>query len=300
MRWVLALGAVIVLAGIVLAGNAHAQGPPGPIDGESGRWREQHHWIPFDYDGIRTLLYAQTCRPLSNAPARVVQIAHGTPVNIDEFPRMEPEPCDSWAVKWFLDRGYVVIQTMRRGYGKTAYTGYFEGYFSCEDPNFFSAGLETAKDLDATANYAAKLPYAKPSGEIVVGQSAGGWGTIAYDSRPHPLVTAMVNFAGGRGGHADGRRNNNCNPARLVQTAGWYGRTATTPMLWIYTELDDFFAPRISKPLYAEFTRGGGKADFILVPRSWGPWRHGFFSAPGGSRWWGLFVQQYISSMPQQ
>jgi dienelactone hydrolase len=61
----------------------------------------------------------------------------------------------------------------------------------------------TAIDMDATVDFLTRQPEVKPSDVIVVGQSAGGWGAIAYASSLHPKVEAFVVMAGGRGGHRD-------------------------------------------------------------------------------------------------
>jgi dienelactone hydrolase len=88
--------------------------------------------------------------------------------------------------------------------------------------------------MDAAVDFLTRLPEVKPSNAIVVGQSAGGWGAIAYASAPHPKVAAFVVMAGGRGGHRDNRPHNNCRPDLLADSAGHFGKTARTPMLWIY------------------------------------------------------------------
>src|SRR5260370_26486159 len=142
---------------------------------------------------------ARVCRPAGEAAGRVVVIAHGSPPSADARPGMNPLACDSEAARWFLERGFVVIAAMRRGYGATG--GYWvEGSGKCPDVDYARSGLETARDIAATVDYAAALPFARPQGIVLVGQSAGGWGAIAYNAMPHPRVTAIVNMAGGRRG----------------------------------------------------------------------------------------------------
>jgi len=75
--------------------------------------------VPLDIGGIRYLLQARVCRPTSAAPARVVVIAHGSPPDASARPGMKLLSCESEAARWFLDRGFVVIAAMRRGYGET-------------------------------------------------------------------------------------------------------------------------------------------------------------------------------------
>ena len=79
-------------------------------------------------------------------------------------------------------------------------------------------------------------------------------------------VTAYVNFAGGHGGHRNGKPNTNCSPDALVAAAAHYGRTVRRPMLWIYTENDTYFGPQLSRRMFAAFGKAGGRARFELLP----------------------------------
>jgi hypothetical protein len=49
-------------------------------------------------------------------------------------------------------------------------------------------------------------------------------------------VRAIIGFAAGRGGHFNGKPNNNCAPDNLVEAAAQFGQTARIPMLWIYLQ----------------------------------------------------------------
>jgi dienelactone hydrolase len=274
-----------------------AQPAPGPVGKPEGTWRAQIHWVPLDIAGTRYLLYTRVCRPQGEGPARVVVFAHGTPATARR-PGMQPLDCDSEAARWFLRRGYVVIASMRRGYGQTG--GYWgDGFASCATADYFTAGLETARDIAATVEYAATLPFARPTGMILVGQSAGGWGTIAYNTMPHPRVTALVNMAGGRGGHQQGQANNNCRPEALAAAAGRFARTSRTPMLWIYTANDSYFAPPIPAANFAAYVANGGNAELHQLG-PFGEDGHRLFVGRGGSEIWGPLVEGYLASRPQQ
>ena len=295
MRWWLSL--VFVLAWPSLA---QAQQMPGPVGEPQGVWREQIHWVPMtDEAGMQHLLYARICRPAGEAPARIVLIAHGSPGPAPmRRLAMAPAACDGEAARWFLDRGYAVVAGMRRGYGATG-GDWVEGDWACDNRDYLRAALVNAHDIAAMVDYAATLPFARPGGMVLVGHSAGGWASIAYDLLPHPRVTAFVNFAGGRGGHEYNRPSSNCHPERLAEAAGRFGRTATTPMLWIYAENDSFFAPAIAAAMYAAYTQNGGKAEFEQL----GPYDNDgprLFFGQSGSRVWGPLVERYLASRPAQ
>lgn len=270
---------------------------PGPVGSPEGVWRDQIHWIPItEATGSVRLLQARICRPAGDAPARIVVIAHGAPPVADSRSTMTLLSCNSEAARWFLDRGFLVAVSLRRGYGATG-GSYVESSGGCSNPDFVHSGLETARDIAATIDYAATLPFARPGGVVLVGQSAGGWGAIAYDTTPHPKVTAVINMAGGRCGHHDNLPNSNCRPDLLAKAAGRFGRDAGTPMLWIYTENDSYFSPAIATALYDAFTRSGGKAEFDRLG-PFGTDGHRLFFGPGGSQIWGPIVERYLASRP--
>jgi dienelactone hydrolase len=251
-----------------------------------------------DAAGAPHLLYARLCRPQGEAPARVMIFAHGTPAVREALVRVGPPACDSEAFRWFLDRGYAVFASVRRGYGAT---GGAEADYSgtCENPDYVRSGLEGARDVAATVDYAATLPFLKPTGMVVVGLSTGGWTTIAYNSTPHPRATALINFSGGRGGHHNNMPDSNCRPELLATGAGIYGARATTPMLWVYQANDSFFSPQIAGAMYTAFAQAGGKADYHANP-AFGSDGHDMFVLRGGSTIWGPLVERYLASRPAQ
>jgi dienelactone hydrolase len=294
VRWWLSL-----LFVVACAGSAQAQQAPGPVGAPEGVWREQIHWVPLDVAGTQYLLYTRICRPTREEPARVVVIAHGSPGDAPAArSSMKPISCDGEASRWFLERGFVVVAGMRRGYGETG--GYYaETVGPCHSVDYFRSGLESVRDIAAMVDYAAALPFTRPQGVVVVGHSAGGWGSIAYNAMPHPRVSAIVSMAGGRGGHQQGQPNNNCRPDLLAEAAGRLGSTATTPMLWVYAENDSYFAPAIAAAMFAAYSQNGGKAEFDeLGP--FGQDGHRLFFGRGGSQIWGPLFERYLASRPTQ
>ena len=151
--------------------------------GQTGQWRDQIVWVPMA--GTPRGLYARLCRPPGETPTRVVVYAHGTPADASARVRVGPPTCDSEAFSWFLRRGYAVLASVRRGYGATGGT-YAENQGSCDNADFINPGIEAARDVAATVDYAATLPFLRPQGMVVVGLSTGGFTTIAYDSVAHP------------------------------------------------------------------------------------------------------------------
>ena len=267
-----------------------AAGPMGTPEGKS-----QTHYIPMAQDdGTQALLLARVCMPDTPGPSRVVVIAHGSPSDASKRPLMQLTPCDNEAVRWFNTRGNLVVLALRRGYGGTG-GPYLEVASPCTAEIYARAARESARDVAATVAYALKLPNARSDGAVVVGQSAGGWAALGVDSLPLPDVVALISMAGGRGGHVGNRPDNNCRPDNLAAAAGELGRTAATPMLWIYTANDSFFAPGIASSVHQAFTASGGKADLHQLP-AFGKDGHNLFFARGGSAAWGPLVEAYLKA----
>lgn len=282
---------------IVTAQDVEIEAPPSAgTPKDSGNTIERAVVVSLPDAHERTVpLHARVCYREAAAPATLVLINHGSPPNSSDRPKMLLGRCDSEAAQWFLKRGYVVGFVLRRGYGETG-GPWAEDYGGCSTPNYFRAGLETAIDIDAAVRGLTSLPFVKPTGVVIVGQSAGGWGTIAYDSVAHPQVAAFVVMAGGRGGHHDELPRHNCRPDLLAEAAGQYGKTATTPMLWIYTANDSYFEPAIASSLWLAFSASGGKGDFEQLG-PFGKEGHHLFFDRGGSAAWGPLIERYLATL---
>lgn len=275
------------LAALSFTGDAWAQAL-GPQGGEIGDHREQVWRIPSS-DPARPML-TTVFRPPGEQRRPLVIINHGSPVSgRDAMQRQR----FSVASAWFVGQGYVVAVPLRRGYGETG-GRWNESYGSCEIGDYYGAGVEAARDVDAAVQYMRTQPFVAPDRTLIVGQSAGGWATIAYSARNPAGVPAMVNVAGGRGGRNQNLPNNNCAPRNLVDAAGKFGRTARVPTLWIYTENDTFFDSKLSQGMADAYKAGGGQADYRLLP-AFGRDGHGLFGVAAGIAVWSPLVQTFIA-----
>jgi dienelactone hydrolase len=212
----------------LLAWPAAAQSP-GPQGSESGEHREQEWRIPAA--GGQQLMLTTVMRPPGEARAPLAITNHGSP-DAATRPKM-PRQRYSRMAAFLVERGYVVAVPLRRGYGATG-GPWAEAYGGCANPDFYRAGLEAAADIKAALDYMRTQPFVAPDRTIIVGQSAGGWGTIALSSQNPPGVTGMINFAGGRGGHSKlpggGIGNWSGPPASMAarRACRWSGSTPRT------------------------------------------------------------------------
>jgi dienelactone hydrolase len=243
---------------------------------------------------------AYVVRPVGNGPFPLAVMNHGVSLNPTDrsfFPLVEFRD----AAMWFARRGYMVVAPAGPGYGAAALDtpehGLFAVFYSkigqCANPNFRDAGMAAALLDKWIIDYMTEQKFAIADSAIVIGQSAGGWAAIALSSQNLPSVKAIVAFAAGRGGRIGGKPNNNCNPDKLVEATGEFGRTARTPMLWIYIENDTYFAPDLSKRMHAAYTGAGGSAEYHLMP-PFGGEGHIFIDSPDSIPQWSPLVSQFL------
>lgn len=240
-------------------------------------------------------LIATVLRPPGEARAPLVVINHGSPADGSQRATMQ-RPKYATLSSFFLAKGYVVVLPLRRGYGESGGT-WAEAYGRCETPDYYTAGLQGAADIQSTIDYMRTRPYVAERA-IVVGQSAGGWATVALSSRNPAGVPGMINFAGGRGGHQKlpGGGTGNCTPEALVQAAAKYGATARVPMLWLYTRNDSFFEPSLAARMAQAYDAAGGKANYKPLP-AFGRDGHGLAGARDGAPLWAPPVESFLAGL---
>jgi dienelactone hydrolase len=263
---------------------------PGPQGLQNGDTRRQIWLIPLP--GERLLMRAIVLRPRGENPFPLVVINHGS--SQSTFQRATfVQPTYRILSQWFLDHGYVVVLPLRPGHGATG-GPYFEDQGRCDNADYEKAGLATAYSIQAAIDYMTAQPFVRKAGVVVAGHSAGGWGVLALASRNPTMVRAVINFAGGRGGHADDKPYHNCVPDRLIAAARSFGRTARIPTLWLYAENDTYFAPALSKRMASEFRSAGGHVEYHLLPAV-GADGHAFIKSKDAVALWAPLVKKFLT-----
>ncbi len=282
----------LVAASLLLLAGAAAHGAgesPGPRGAEEGQSRRQLWLLPSPDAGV--LMRATLLRPDGPGPFRLAVINHSSTQSAEQRSKL-PLPSFAAASDWFVQRGYAVLLPQRPGHGETG-GRYLEDQRGCDNADYRNSGLATADSIQAAVDFMLKQPFVQKSGAVVVGQSAGGWGTLALASRNPRGVAAVISFAAGRGGRIDNKARSNCAPGRLVDAARRYGETARIPVLAIYAENDSFFEPALSKRLIEAFRLGGGRAEYRLLP-AFEEEGHYLFERPGGVAMWGPVVEDFL------
>ena len=211
-------------------------------------------------------------RPGGTGPFPVVVLSHGSPRSAEDRRREGRQRLLAQSQR-FVAMGFAVLVPTRRGYGESGGT-WAEAYGTCSNPDYYSAGIETARDLRAAVDAVRGEPWADTRRVVLAGQSAGGFGSVAASSQPFAGLVAVVNFAGGRGSQGP---DDVCGEERLVEAMARYGSAARVPELWIYSVNDRFFGPALARRMHAAFVRSGGRAELIEAPAT-GLDGHGYFA----------------------
>lgn len=236
-------------------------------------------------DGRADAIDVTLFRAAGPEPSPLVVLSHGSPRNAADRRRSGRMRFEAES-RAFLAMGYSVAVPTRRGYGDSGGI-WFEGYGGCADPDYHEAGLESARDISAAVEALRNVPGLKTDRVVLVGQSAGGWGSVAASTLGIDGLAAVVNFAGGRGSVAE---RSVCREERLVEAAARYGKASRVPQLWIYSVNDLYFGPDLARRMHAAFVAGGGRAEFLQA-RATGADGHAFF---GNISEWAAPVEAFL------
>ncbi|MGZ5045616.1 MAG: alpha/beta hydrolase family protein [Usitatibacter sp.] len=256
-------------------------------------WTESVIRAPVEAGDGKVEIDVTVLRPQGAGPFPLVVLSHGTPRSAPQR-RTDGRQRLSAQSEPFIAMGYAVLVPTRRGFGHSG-GEWAEGFGPCSNPDYYHAGLETARDVRAAVDVVRGEPWADTRRVILAGQSAGGFGSVAASSQPFDGLVAVINFAGGRGSMVSDRV---CAESRLVDAMARYGGAARVPELWLYSVNDHFFGPSLARRMHEAFVRSGGKAEFVEAPATgldghayfaravddWAPRVRGFLQRVGALR----------------
>lgn len=270
----------------------------GAFGPEGMRMREQLWIMPSGDKNVP--MRATVFRPEDELPGQttrrpLVVINHGT----DEATRLAVAmPVYYWMSRWFVERGYVVVLPQRRGHGATG-GPLAEAIGNCANPDHYASGNVAADDIEAAIEYMTAQPFVARDGAVVVGVSTGGWASLAVSARNLPQVQAIVNFAGGRGGHAYGQANAICGKAQLLAAARSYASLSREPTIWFYAKNDSYFGPKLAESLAQVWSGAGGSVEEHIFP-AYGDEGHRLADDRQGWDIWGPSLESFLTRIRDQ
>lgn len=235
--------------------------------------------IPKGTGLLSTQLETTIFLPQGTGPFPIVIINHG---KASGNPRLQGRFRPLGAARYFLARGYAVVVPMRQGFSKS--TGsYIDGGCNVE-----SNGRVAAGDVVATLDYITTQPWADRSHILVIGQSHGGWTTLAFGTHAYAGVKGLVNFAGGL-------RQDNCTywQGGLIAAAGAYGAETSLPSLWFYGDNDSYWPTPVWHAMYENYMAKGGKGRLVAFGE-FGTDSHSMFHAAAGAPIWEPEITRFL------
>ena len=271
--------------------GAHAQAGFG-AQGAEGEPARKQQWLVPSPDGD-LVAHALLFRPPGDGPFPLAVIAHASTQNVLRRAQM-PQPEYHALTAYLVARGYAVLVPERPGHGATG-GKYLEDQGGCDEANYSRSGYATADSIKAALNYLLAQPFVRQERTIIVGHSAGAWGALAMAGEDPKLVSAIVAFAPGRGGHANDAPNQVCAPHTLIASAREFGDEARVPVIWLVAGNDSYFSPDLSKQMADAFRAGGDKVDFRVLP-AFGSEGHWLAETDGGEKVFGPVLDAAIKA----
>ena len=167
--------------------------------------------------------------------------------------------------RWFASQGFIVGVPTRIGYGERGGED-VESSGGCLKANYSPGFIAAATQVVATLDVLRERPDALKDRAVVLGQSYGGATTTAVAAMNPPGVVAAINFAGGAGGDPQTHAREPCSQAQLKRVFQRLGAVAKVPMLWLYTENDQYFGASYPRQWNEAYVAAGGQAEFIQFP----------------------------------
>lgn len=196
---------------------------------------------------LETTIY----KPPGNGPFPLALISDGK-----EFgnPRFAPRAQYPVLSKELVRRGFLVAIPNRRGYSKSG------GNYIFTTCDALSSAEQQSKDVLDSLDTLRKRPDVDPTNILLLGQSYGGFISLATASKGPAGVKGVINFAGGLMQSPE----MNCPwQDKLVNAFKSMGKDIKVPTLWFYGTNDSFWGADLPRKMYDAYKDAGGNVKAI-------------------------------------
>lgn len=228
---------------------------------QAGALVEEQTMLDVRIGGRPYKLDALIVRPAdANGKLPIALLTHGRSADKNENAKLRANRMIGMA-RDFAHRGWLAVSVVRRGFGLS--TGQQVRGVGCEG-DYFEYFDANARDLAAALDVIGQRPDADATRVVAVGVSIGGPTVLAFGARHPKGLRAVVNISGGI---RSKRNNKDCETSPALYTAlQRFATRSKEPTLWLYSENDSYFPPDIARKMQAAYTKGGGTADFHMLP----------------------------------
>jgi dienelactone hydrolase len=256
---------------------------------EAKRWVSVKALDTWGHEVTRDIMVTMFYEGSVDGPRPVAIINHGRAATADERKALG-RATHRDASLWFVKHGYFVAVPTRIGYGVTGGPD-IEDTGGCNNKNYAPGYAASAAQTLAVLRYLRSWAEAATDRVLMVGQSFGGTTAITIAAMNVPGVQAGINFAGGGGGRPKTHPGNPCSPHEMRQLFEEYGRASRIPTLWIYSENDEYFGPKLPREWFKAFRDAGGNGEFVQLPPLAGGGHGSFGKAPAS---WQPKVEEFL------
>jgi dienelactone hydrolase len=183
----------------------------------------------------------------------VVIFSHGRAATPEERANVK-NPVPFGHVRFWHAKGYAVIAPVRPGYGgngadvEVAGINFPANGGPCTGrPDFNKVATVATHAVRSAHTWLLEQSWVKKNSIVLIGQSVGGFTTVAACGQNWPGVIGCINFAGGVSGNPKTSPNASCQPERLGEAFAAAGKTTRAPSLWLYSENDLYWGPDAPK-----------------------------------------------------
>jgi dienelactone hydrolase len=221
-------------------------------------------------------LQASVFKPIGSGRFPLAVVSHGSPLEPAQRTELSPANYANQA-RALAQLGFIVAVVMRRGYGESD-GEWAESVGDCAAPNYLKAAEESASDVAAAVEFMRKRADVSATELLLVGESAGGFASLAAASLPKYANAQVLNFAGGRGyvpiATGEPARTLVCREDLLVAAfralaarTVWHRESrgfdkphtgaSKSTQTWIYSSTDEIFPPSLARQLHAAYITAG-------------------------------------------
>jgi len=171
---------------------------------------------------------------------------------------------------------------MREGFSKSG------GQYQHAGCDVEKTGMMQAEDVEAAIDFAHTQPYVDKSFTLLVGQSHGGFTTLAYASGDvDPSVKGLINFAGGikREECVGWERN-------LIHAVASYAEDTDVPSLWFYGDNDSYFSTATYRAMFNRY-KSAQPATTLIAFGKFENDSHNLFSSKTGERYGNPMLEKF-------
>jgi dienelactone hydrolase len=229
-------------------------------------------------------------KPQGNGPFPIIIFSHGRSGERDQRWNLKVPVLNGHGNFW-LRKGFALVASIRPGYGDTGgvdreASGATGSGSACKGtPDYPRVAKLAGEAVLTTMEWLKGQSWSDNKNILLVGQSVGGLATIGVSASNPEGVIGAINFSGGAGGSPDVSPGQSCQPDKLTETFGQFGKSIKIPSLWLYAENDLYWGPDAPKEWHRAFAAGGSKTKFVMTPPVPGTDDGHRLLAVGGSLW---------------